>query len=886
MRGPFLANLSIRTKLLYGYSAAFLITILLGNIFLYSVVRSTIERNIESELSVSTTSILIMVKTAVDTAIRSHLRGLGDAGLQIVQHHHSRYIFGEITEEQAKKQAAEDLLQLTIGKTGYVYCLDSTGVIMVHPKKELVGRNLSENDFILVQKRRRDGYIEYNWANPDEEKSRPKALYMSYFGPWDWIVSASSYRDEFRELISLDDFRSHILSITFGKTGYPYVMDSRGNLIIHPKLEGKNIFDSQDSSGRMFIQEICEKKNGHIVYPWQNPGEPGPREKLVYFNYIEEMDWIVASSSYLEEFYAPLRVITYSTLVTVILIFFLVTLVTWRMSTSITKPLHIIMQHFAQGAEGKIANRLEVSNGGEIGQLAQYYNTFMNKLEDSSKQLRQSEEDYRELFNNAAEGIFRADPDGRFVNVNPALAGMLGYPGPAQLLHEGPQQGLALLAGEAADENVLERLYWQNKVEGLEVRFLRRDSKEVWFAINARVSRDADGSVEHIEGFVSDITVRKQVEKEQKRTQEELEQRVEERTAELSGWIRKLERSNAESGYLREMGDMLQACRSEEEALPIINTYLHRLFPGDRVTLFQTDSTENERFYATTTTAGKKEGDRALQLVKDECWALRQGKPHVSINDGASVFCDHFGGETMPRPAHGSLCVPLVAQEELAGLLMVECGDLEGTPDHIADTVTLQLERKQRLASTIAEHLALALSNIKLRESLRLQSIQDVLTGLHNRRYLEQMVERESGRIKRLRTNHGIIIADLDHFKNINDSYGHEAGDEVLRVFGEFLLSHTRDSDVTCRLGGEEFLIMLMDVTVESARLKAQDLCEAVRQLPVRHDSGTIRFTVSMGVAGWPEHGENFETALHVADKVLYQAKQNGRDRVVMASLP
>lgn len=145
------------------------------------------------------------------------------------------------------------------------------------------------------------------------------------------------------------------------------------------------------------------------------------------------------------------------------------------------------------------------------------------------------------------------------------------------------------------------------------------------------------------------------------------------------------------------------------------------------------------------------------------------------------------------------------------------------------------------------------------------------------------MIERESGRISRLGTNHGIIVADLDHFKSVNDSHGHEAGDEVLRSFGEFLISHTRDSDMTCRLGGEEFLIMLMDVTTESAGLKAQELCEAVRQLKVSHGSKTVRFTVSMGVAGWPEHGENFETVLHVADKALYQAKENGRDRVVTA---
>ena len=130
---------------------------------------------------------------------------------------------------------------------------------------------------------------------------------MTYFKPWDWIISASSYREEFTQIININSFRKSILSIQFGKTGYPYVIDSKGTLIIHPFQEGKNIFDAKDANGRAFIQEICRNKNGEIIYPWQNPGEKKPREKLVIFNYIPEFDWIVASSSYVEEIYAPLK---------------------------------------------------------------------------------------------------------------------------------------------------------------------------------------------------------------------------------------------------------------------------------------------------------------------------------------------------------------------------------------------------------------------------------------------------------------------------------------------------------------------------------------------------------------------------------------------------
>ena len=884
MKFVIFQNLSIRAKLLYGYLTAFLFVILIGNFFLYSVVRSTIERNIESELNVSTKSILNMVRTAVNTAIRSNLRGLGDAGLQVVQNHYNRHLAGEITEAEAKQEAASELLAMQIGKSGYFYGVNSLGIMQFHPENELIGKNLSEHDFIIIQKRQRHGYIEYNWANPGEDERRAKALYMNYFAPWDWIISVSSYRDEFKELINLEDFRARILAITFGKTGYPYVMDSRGNLIIHPKLEGTNIFDSQDSSGRRFIEEICERKNGHIIYPWQNPGEPTPREKLVYFNYIPEMDWIVASSSYLEEFYAPLKAITLSTLSTVLLIFVLIILITWRISASITKPLQVIMQRFAHGAEGKFDSRLDLENGGEVGQLARYYNTFMDRLEASSNQLRNSEENYRKLFENAAEGIFRADGDGRFISVNPATAEMLGFPDPSELLDNGAELGRLLFKSRVSDRDGLDILHRRGKIEGFETPYYTEDGTERWFAINARLARDSKGDIQHIEGFMSDITDRKLHEEQQQKTQAELERRVEERTAELSNWVQELERSNDEGEHLREMGQMLQSCRTEAETIPVIKTYLQRFFPDDHVSLFQTDKLDREQFKVTVQT-GNGHSRNNLTLYRDDCWALRQGKTHTVFGHEPDMSCPHFSLKNNQNE-FGSICIPLIAQEELTGLLSIECLQPYDDGEQAAQMNPPRLSRKNRLAVTIAEHLALALANLRLRETLHLQSIQDPLTGLFNRRYFDQFISREASRMKRLATTHGIIMADLDMFKIINDSFGHEAGDEVLKVFSSLLLANIREGDVACRLGGEEFLLVLMDVSIEDATGKAQELCDAVRALDVIYEGHHISFTVSMGVGGWPMHGESIETVLQIADTALYSAKKQGRDKVIRAPDP
>lgn len=870
----FFSQLPIRSKLLYGYISAFLLAIVLGNIMLYTVMRNTIENNIESELQVSTIGILNMVKTAVNTAVRSHLRGVSEVGLQIVQYHYGRYADGLVSEEQAKADAARDLLNLTIGETGYVYCLDSTGVLRVHPQPTLVGTDISDNEFVRIQKRRHTGYIEYDWANPGEEKTRAKALYMTYFGPWDWIISATYYRDEFKELFSVDDFRDRVLSITFGKTGYSYVIDSKGLLIIHPKLEGTNVFESRDTEDRMFIREICERKNGKIIYPWQNPGEPEPREKLVIFNYIPELDWIVASSSYLEEFYNPLKTIGYMSLISVLLMLFIVIPVTWRLSNSITAPLHTIMGWFAKGAEGDFSGRLDTGQGGEIGRLSEYYNTFMEHLDSSRRKLTESEENYRGLFENAAEGIFRVDSTGVVLSANPAMAAMLGYPNPELLMGESTGRSVRL------PDNILALLVEKEDMRDLEFRFKRRDGEEVWLSINSRAVLDNNGALMYVEGFASDITSRKIVENEQRKTRAELEIRVDERTAELSNWVSELERSNHEGALLREMGEMLQICRQEDEAIPVVDRYLRQFFPEDEAFLYMQNEKDRSIFKAVVCT-GDTDAEDCSTVGRGDCWALRQSKSYLLKGPDKGVPCAHMTASPNQIEGHGSLCIPLAAPEELIGLLYLKFAPLsnEQAGAGLVNPAAIW-ERRQRLTETIAEHLALALSNIRLRETLRLQAIQDPLTGLYNRRYLEESMVREVSRLKRRGHTLGVIMADLDHFKQVNDTYGHEAGDEVLRAFGDFLRHNTRGEDIACRYGGEEFAIILMNASMETARAKAEELRQGVRNIAVKHDGKDLRFTVSIGVAVFPDDGDTLESALQAADAALYRAKQGGRDRV------
>jgi diguanylate cyclase (GGDEF)-like protein len=191
---------------------------------------------------------------------------------------------------------------------------------------------------------------------------------------------------------------------------------------------------------------------------------------------------------------------------------------------------------------------------------------------------------------------------------------------------------------------------------------------------------------------------------------------------------------------------------------------------------------------------------------------------------------------------------------------------------------------KFQLAYTVVEQTGMALSNLNLRAALREQSIRDAVTGLYNRRYMEEALKQHLSRVTRHLHPLGIIMIDIDHFKNFNDVHGHAAGDQILRELGKFLQSHIRGEDTACRYGGEEFILILPDVFLEAARNRAEQLRQAVRELRVE-DSGQVYagITLSMGVALYPLHGRTIENVVRAADAALYRAKQEGRDRVVIA---
>jgi diguanylate cyclase (GGDEF)-like protein len=258
--------------------------------------------------------------------------------------------------------------------------------------------------------------------------------------------------------------------------------------------------------------------------------------------------------------------------------------------------------------------------------------------------------------------------------------------------------------------------------------------------------------------------------------------------------------------------------------------------------------------------------------TSDSCWALRRGKPYRFGVDQSNPPCSHLGSSA---PRH-TLCIPLSAQGESFGNLLIASNEEK--------SAGLMNAEEQLFIETAASSIALALANLRLREKLRLQSIRDALTGLYNRRYLDDILPREINRANRNEHPLSILLFDIDHFKDFNDTHGHNAGDFVLQNLAEMMLSIIRESDIACRYGGEEFMVILPNTSLEIAQKRAETLRQEISQNTLKFmDKLLGAITVSIGVAAYPQHGEQAGALIKSADEALYQAKQNGRNRVMVS---
>lgn len=333
----------------------------------------------------------------------------------------------------------------------------------------------------------------------------------------------------------------------------------------------------------------------------------------------------------------------------------------------------------------------------------------------------------------------------------------------------------------------------------------------------------------------------------------------------------RLDRRERAASRLHELSQLLQTATDSGEALAIFGRLTPVLLPEGSGAIYVISPSRDDlelkiRF-------GPVAHDFKAQTAPVDCWALRQGHSYLVSDVDRKLVCEHLGGRHGLRDPYA--CLPLVTQGETLGLLHVSFSE--------EVLIDAPLDERDEELEAIATAVSLALGNLALREKLKSQSVRDGLTGLYNRRFLEESLPREIERCRRRDLPLTVVMADLDHFKKLNDTWGHEAGDLAIQSFAEAARLHFRSEDLLCRYGGEEFCFVLPECPPEDARARAEALLRSQRQSLLHFGRDTIGpITTSIGIATYPDQAGDSGTLVRLADAALYRAKLEGRDRLVV----
>jgi diguanylate cyclase (GGDEF)-like protein len=316
---------------------------------------------------------------------------------------------------------------------------------------------------------------------------------------------------------------------------------------------------------------------------------------------------------------------------------------------------------------------------------------------------------------------------------------------------------------------------------------------------------------------------------------------------------------------LFQMTDILQSALGYADANAVLRATAAKLLPGLGGALYVFNNS-GDRLELSSDWAWPDDSPPLAFITPSQCWALKRGKPHLNHADADTLRCEHHHQHSV------ALEIPMMARGEVYGLLNIQT---------CAVDAEARLAEAAPVASALADAMSLALANIALREKLRTQALRDPLTGLYNRRYMEDVLERYANLAERSDSPLSIVMIDLDHFKRLNDELGHAVGDAVLCEVAAAIIGTIRPCDVACRYGGEELVLLLPDCGAVEAVAKCEMLRARIERLSENH--GT-RISASFGISTIPQTSSKPEGALADADAAMYRAKAEGRNRVVIAN--
>ena len=339
----------------------------------------------------------------------------------------------------------------------------------------------------------------------------------------------------------------------------------------------------------------------------------------------------------------------------------------------------------------------------------------------------------------------------------------------------------------------------------------------------------------------------------------------------FSNMITALRREREEIASLNRFSEAVNQCTSELEVYDLVLHAFKERFQPRQIIIFKLNQEENYLEAAASLVPLPKEmGSWPVIEEPHNCKAVRTGRPFVANDVQVQPLCP----SKFVLPSEGSYyCGPLIAGGIIIGSVRIEAAK------------DLWTSEGRSLVESYMSGAASALSNLRLLETMKQQANIDVLTGLYNRRFLDDYARKIFAIARRREQPVGIIMIDLDHFKTINDLFGHEIGDRVLRQFGKTVTASMRETNLTARYGGEEFTLVLPDTSAKSCITVAERIRQAVMSMvvPSNSEKPLPQLTVSAGIAAFPDHGQTVEEVIQTADKALYESKRNGRNRVTLS---
>ncbi len=478
-----------------------------------------------------------------------------------------------------------------------------------------------------------------------------------------------------------------------------------------------------------------------------------------------------------------------------------------------------------------------------------------------AKDLNVNESKDRERFysdlvlHHSSDAVVICDPDGLAVWINPAFTVQTGY-GAGEVLGADP---LALLRGQETDRDAVEQImlgFQQRRETRLDILNYSRSGASFWADLKLSPVYDSTGKHTHFIATMRDITERKLLEdqNEEMRHSEALRQ--------------------AERHLLALTSEWLYSAKSFDELLMVIKRAMHTLIPEADGALYVYDASRTMlELAASWGTMPEFE----TQILPDDCWALRRGRAYAFGQKPIQFACDH-----VHKPGTPYFCLPIIAHGETIGLMHIVFEGYEetGLMRHMRDDV---FRNRWDVSLICAEQISLAVANVRLRQELQEKSWRDPLTGLWNRRWFMEKAQREVSQATRNQRELALISVDVDHFKQFNDRFGHDAGDEVLMEVGRIMLRVSGPNIHPCRIGGEEFVFLCIDCDEATALAQAEALRTEISQaqLHVRGQS-LPSITISAGLGLLQRDGPGLQDIMHAADRALYHAKASGRDRVVV----